>query len=184
MGSSSKLRICLCLPVLALALACGPVAATSVIDDAEVALSRAHASEGDKFALYETTLADLYLVKAREEQGHARYSDASDLGEAAFKFAETAARKAGERRTSGAPAQVPAAEIERQSRTPAVEVPPSATPAAAPAATPSATPSGAPLIVPAPKPLDEKPTAPKRAPAQPIDPDATTSPGAAPDAKP
>ena len=48
-----------------LACGCGPVAATSVIDDADAALARAHAAEGDKYALYETTLADLYLVKAR-----------------------------------------------------------------------------------------------------------------------
>jgi hypothetical protein len=84
----------------ALACGCGPVAATSVIADAEVALERAHASEGGKYALYETTLADLYLVKAREEQGHARYSDAAELAADALKFAEAAARKAAEHRTA------------------------------------------------------------------------------------
>ncbi|MCA1829853.1 MAG: hypothetical protein LC689_23290, partial [Myxococcales bacterium] len=50
--------------------------------------------------LYETTLADLYLAKAKEEQGHARYSEAAQLGSDALRFAESATRKAAERRTS------------------------------------------------------------------------------------
>ncbi|MFN2547382.1 MAG: hypothetical protein ABR567_08125 [Myxococcales bacterium] len=79
---------------------CGPVAATSVIDDADAALARAHAAEGEKYALYETTLADLYLAKAKEEQGHAGYSEAAQLGSDALRFAESATRKAAERRTS------------------------------------------------------------------------------------
>src|SRR5438105_571138 len=83
-----------------LAVACGPVAATSVIDDAEIALLRAHAADGEKYALYETTLADLYLAKAKEEAGHARYSDAHDLAADALRYAETATRKAAERRTT------------------------------------------------------------------------------------
>jgi hypothetical protein len=96
-------------PGLLLALlvaACGPALATSVIDDAEVALTRAHAADGDKYALYETTLADLYLSKAKEEQGHAHYSEARELAAGAIRYAETATKKAGERRaadTSPAP---------------------------------------------------------------------------------
>src|SRR3979490_425035 len=94
----------------ALALGCGPIGATSVINDAEVALARAHASEGEKYALYETTLADLYLAKAREERGHAHYAEAAELGADALKFAETAGRKAAERRTAGT--STPAATIQ------------------------------------------------------------------------
>ena len=87
--------------------------ATSVVDDADVALARAHAAEGEKYALYETTLADLYLMKAREEQGHAHYSDAASLAADALKYAESATRKAAERRTSAAAPPTPTANIQR-----------------------------------------------------------------------
>jgi hypothetical protein len=94
---------------VALALcACGPIAATGTIHDAESAVERAHAAEGEKYAPYETTLADLYLQKAHEEQGHARYSQARDLASEAQKLAVTARSKAVERRGAGpdlAPAQ-------------------------------------------------------------------------------
>ena len=99
--------------LLAFAAGCGPVMATSVVDDADVALARAHAAEGEKYALYETTLADLYLMKAREEQGHARYSDAASLAADALKYAESATRKAAERRTSAAGPPTPTANIQR-----------------------------------------------------------------------
>ena len=97
----------------ALACGCGPVAATSVIDDAQLAIERTHAADGDKYAQYETTLADLYLAKAKEEQGRAQYAAAADLGAQALKFAETATRKAAERRTSGTPPTAPPATIRR-----------------------------------------------------------------------
>ena len=106
--------------VLIACFGCGPVAATAVIDDAEAALARAHAAEGEKYALYETTLADLYLVKAREEQGHARYAEASHLGSEALRYAEAATRKAAERRTSATAPPVPTATVEH----PAVAAPP------------------------------------------------------------
>ena len=95
------------------AASCGPVAATSVINDAEVALARAHATDGEKYAMYETTLADLYLVKAKEEQGHARYSQAAELASDALKFAEAATRKAAEGRTRGVAPPLPQVKIER-----------------------------------------------------------------------
>lgn len=96
------------LAAVAIALcACGPVAATSTINDAEVAVLRAHAGDGEKYAPYDTTLADLYLAKAREEQGHAHYADARELAADAQRFAEQASRKAGERR-GGAPDAAPA----------------------------------------------------------------------------
>ena len=98
--------------------ACGPVTATSVIDDAEVALLRAHAAEGEKYALYETTLADLYLQKAKEEQGHARYADARELADNALRQAQIATRKAAERRTSDT-TPAPRATIQHEPVTPA-----------------------------------------------------------------
>jgi len=81
---------------------CGPVTATSVIDDAELALVRARAADADRFAPYEATLADLYLAKAREEQGHARYADARALANEALRYAGAASRKATDNRTSPA----------------------------------------------------------------------------------
>lgn len=81
-------------------LGCGPVTATAVIGDAETAVGRAHSAQAERYAPYETTLADLYLAKAREEQGHARYAEAGELGRAAQTFAETAVRKASERRAA------------------------------------------------------------------------------------
>jgi hypothetical protein len=109
-------------------VSCGPVTATSVIDDAEVALARAHAADGTKYAAYETTLADLYLVKAKEEQGHARYSQAVELAADALKFAETATKKAAEGRAATTPAPLPQAKIKR----PGEPAHPQATPATPP----------------------------------------------------
>ena len=85
-----------------LLLGCGPVTATSVIDDAELALVRARAADADRFAPYEATLAELYLTKAREEQGHARYADARALANEALRYAGAAARKASDNRAAPA----------------------------------------------------------------------------------
>jgi outer membrane biosynthesis protein TonB len=137
----------------ALACGCGPVAATTVIDDADAALARAHAAEGEKYALYETTLADLYLVKAREEQGHARYTEAAQLGSDALKYAETATRKAAERRTSANAPPTPTATVQH---------PETVTPGTPPPPTPKVTPvppvpPEKPADKPAEKPRDKKP---------------------------
>ena len=60
-----------CLLVL-LAAGCGPVRATSVISDAEAALAQARAADGERLAPYQTVSAQLYLAKAREQQGRAQ----------------------------------------------------------------------------------------------------------------
>ena len=132
------------------------MAATSVIDDADAALARAHAAEGEKYALYETTLADLYLLKAREEQGHARYSEAAQLGSEALKFAETATRKAAERRTSANAPQTPTATVQHpETVTPA---PAGTPPPPPPKVTPvPPVPPEKPAEKPADKPRDKKP---------------------------
>jgi hypothetical protein len=129
------------LPLALIALAaCGPIAATTVIDDAEVALARAHATDGEKYAMYETTLADLYLVKAKEAQGHARYATAQELATDALKMAEAATRKAAEGRTSGTPPPLPQAKIKRSGE-PAPAPPKPAAEPAAPAPPPAAEPA-------------------------------------------
>jgi hypothetical protein len=147
--------------LLLLCCGCGPVMATSVVDDAEVALARAHAAEGEKYALYQTTLADLYLVKAKEEQGHARYADAQALAGEALKFAETATRMAAERRLSATAPPVPTATVQRPDEKP----PAAATPPPAVAAPPAPEPQRQPVM---PQPPPAQP--PKPSGKAPIDP--------------
>jgi hypothetical protein len=84
--------------------ACGPVASTSLIGAAAATTARARAEGGDTYALYEMTSADLYLQKAREESGHARYAQAAELARASKEFANQALQKAAGQRGSGAPA--------------------------------------------------------------------------------
>jgi hypothetical protein len=143
-------------------MGCGPVGATSLVGDAEVALARAHAADGERLAPYETTLADLYLQKAREEQGYAHYSDAKALAADCVKVADVAAKKAAERRTSGATPLAPAATIQH----PALEK-------AAPQQ-PAPDAKQPKIIVPAPQPPLPQPTTPK--PAAPQQPQPTTPP--------
>ena len=122
------------LALLAVLAACGPVSATSVVDDAASAAARVHSREGDKYAVYDTTLADLYLAKAREEQGHAHYSDAEDLAEESKRHADEALRKAA--LAKAAEVAVPTATIQRTPapQPPAAVPPQEAPPAAAPPA--------------------------------------------------
>jgi hypothetical protein len=125
-----------CLLALVAAAGCGPVGATTVIDDAGAALGRAHAAEGEKYAPYETTLADLYLAKAKEKQGYSRYSEAAQLGSQALKYAEAATRKAAERRTSANAPPTPNATVQHPTgtTTPAPLVTPPPVPPEKPAA--------------------------------------------------
>jgi hypothetical protein len=88
-----------------LILGCGPVTATSVIDDAELSLRRARGADSDRYAQYETTLAELYLAKAREMQGHAQYAEARTLASDALRFANAASRKAADHRSGEAAKQ-------------------------------------------------------------------------------
>ncbi len=96
-----------CLLVL-LAAGCGPVRATSVISDAEAALAQARAADGERLAPYQTVSAQLYLAKAREQQGRAQYGAAEDLAKQSVRFAREAVERAGEQRSRGAAAPAPA----------------------------------------------------------------------------
>lgn len=101
-------------------------------------MARAHSRDGDKYAVYDTTLADLYLVKAREEQGHAHYSDAEEMGEESKRHADEAVRKAA--LAKAAEVTVPTATIQR-TPSPAAPVvtpvtPPKETPVTPPKETP------------------------------------------------
>jgi hypothetical protein len=158
-------RLLACLA--AAAAGCGPIAATNVIDDAEVALARAHASDGDKYAAYETTLADLYLAKAKEEQGHAHYSDAMALASDAVKYASTAAKKAIERRNSASTPPAPTAKIERPSEPSQPQPGRGPAPASGPGPAPGPAPGSGPAPAtpgpgPAPEPVPSPDAAPKK----------------------
>ena len=147
------MRSLLALGVL-LSCACGPVAATSVIADAEIAASRAHASDGMKQAPYETTSADLYLQKAKEQQGRAKYGEAMELAKRAQGYAETATLKSAQQRVGQMPV-VPAG-MPQSRPVEQVAPPPEASPQVprqviVPANTPKATPA------PAPAPREKKP---------------------------
>jgi Domain of unknown function (DUF4398) len=88
------------IPVSALLLAlagCGPIGARGVIREAETAVVRARAAGGERFAPYETTAAELYLQKARDEQGRAQYGAAQELARQSLTYARQAAERAGEK---------------------------------------------------------------------------------------
>jgi len=65
-------------------------------------LRRARAADSDRYAKYETTLAELYLTKARELQGHAQYGEARALASEALRLANAANRRAAEHRSGDA----------------------------------------------------------------------------------
>jgi hypothetical protein len=141
--------------------ACGPVGATSLVSDAEVAVSRAHAADGDTYAIYATTAADLYLQKAREEQGRAHYSAAMDLARRSVELADEAAKKAADAKKqvpAGPPA--PPASVARPPAQSEIAPPPPAAIAPKPAEPP------APVV--APPPSEAAPGKPKE-PIQPED---------------
>jgi len=116
-----------CLLVL-LAAGCGPIRATSVIGDAEAAVFRARAADGERLAPYETISAELYLEKAREQQGRAQYGAAEELARQSLRFAREAAERAGEQRSRGGagPAPVSPASVTRppQGTSPEQQPPP------------------------------------------------------------
>jgi len=86
-----------------LAAGCGPVRATSVIGDAEAAVARARAAGSEKAAPYETISAELYLSKAREQQGRAQYGAAAELANQSLRFAQEAIERTGQSQNRGAP---------------------------------------------------------------------------------
>ncbi len=75
------------------ASACGPVQSSAVISDAEAAVEKARTAEAPKYALYNFTLAELLLHKAREEAGYADFETAVKLAEKAIENAELASQK-------------------------------------------------------------------------------------------
>ena len=110
-----------------LAAGCGPVRATSVIGDAQAAVARARAADGERVAPYETISAELYLEKAREQQGRAQYGAAEELARQSLRFARDAADRAG-RGPASAPGEAAPATITRPPATAPEQAPPPRTP--------------------------------------------------------
>lgn len=113
LGRPGALR--LALGLAALLPACGPVSTTLALRDAETALDVARKNGADQFAVYEFRSAELYLAKAREEEGGSDFQAAIDLAEQARKLAEAAHARAGRggsglRRAPRAPAAAPNAD--------------------------------------------------------------------------
>jgi Domain of unknown function (DUF4398) len=67
-------------------------------------VARARAAGGAKVAPYETVSAELYLVKAREQQGRAQYGAAEELARQSLRFAQEAIERAGQGPGQGGPA--------------------------------------------------------------------------------
>lgn len=105
--ATSLARRAIALSLAAAAVSCGPVEATSLVRDAAAAGAKARAVQADRFAPYEMTAADLYLDKAREEQGRARYGVAQELARKSLQFADEAARKAAAQRGAAPAAPQP-----------------------------------------------------------------------------
>lgn len=69
---------------------CGPIVSTQMISDARRSVDRASSRDGAEHAIYEYTLATLYLDKAREEWAYNRYQKARDYARLAQRYAEEA----------------------------------------------------------------------------------------------
>lgn len=91
------MRLVLASLALATLAACGPIATTSALMDAEVAVEAARTAGAPQASPYEFAGAQAYLHKARECQGRARY-------EAAVRFADKATVLAKEARKNAAAA--------------------------------------------------------------------------------
>ena len=93
---SFAIRLALSLFVLS-QLGCGPITASTKIDEAKSQVIKAASMGAPKYAPFEYQGALLYLEKAREEEGYAYYQDAVKLAKEAFQLALDAQRVTQER---------------------------------------------------------------------------------------
>lgn len=87
---------------LAILQACGPTQSTALIIDADVELQAARTADASRLAPYEFTAAELYLHKAREEQGYSDFEQAIDFAQKALDNARSAKQKAMAAKSEGA----------------------------------------------------------------------------------
>ena len=74
--------------------ACGPLSAHTAIAKAHISLEAAKGAQADQYAIYEFKRAQLYLWKAREEEGFSSFQDAINFAKRSIKFAEEARSRA------------------------------------------------------------------------------------------
>ncbi|MCA9542820.1 MAG: DUF4398 domain-containing protein [Myxococcales bacterium] len=87
---------------------CGPISATSAIHDASVAIDAARGAKAPQFAVFEFVSAELYLRKAREEEGYSDFQAAVNFARKAEAMAAHAKTRATARTRKGmAPAPAP-----------------------------------------------------------------------------
>ena len=74
--------------------ACGPLGAHSSIAKAHIALEAAEAANAERYAVYEYRSAQLYIRKAKEEEGYSSFQEAIDFAKKATEFANKARGRA------------------------------------------------------------------------------------------
>ncbi len=88
---------------LASLVACGPARSTSALMDADAQLEVARMAGARTEAVYEYTAAEVYLHKAREAQGQARYEASTRFAARAAELGRAARAKAGTSKGREAP---------------------------------------------------------------------------------
>jgi|GEM_PF-839432 len=74
--------------------ACGPLGAHSSIAKAHIALEAAEAANAERYAVYEYRSAQLYIKKAKEEEGYSSFQEAIDFARKATELANKARGRA------------------------------------------------------------------------------------------
>ena len=97
------LSLLVLLTLASLATGCGPLLSTVLIQQAATELEGAKAARAEEFAPYEFTGAELYLDKAREQQGYAEFAPAVDFAYKARELARKGKEKALAKRNEAPP---------------------------------------------------------------------------------
>ena len=92
--------------ILVMGSGCGPILSTVLIQQAAAELEGAKAAHAEIHAPYEYTGAELYLEKAKEQQGYAEFSPAVDFAYKARELAKRGKEKALAKSNSTGPAQL------------------------------------------------------------------------------
>ena len=98
------MRLLLCASVLAAGVGCAAAKSQFQILDAQADLAKAEEYGAGETAVYEHTMAESYLDKAREEHGFSEFKDAVDLAKASSEWSDKAIiviQKGGVGRTTG-----------------------------------------------------------------------------------
>ena len=85
---------------------CGPILSTVLIQQAATELEGAKAAHAEIHAPYEYTGAELYLEKAREQQGYAEFAPAVDFAYKARELAKRGKDKAIAKNNNSGPTQI------------------------------------------------------------------------------